>query len=163
LKRLVRRGVAFEGLVNFIPEIVTSDADMAPWDRRDLGKKAVRDLDALLTDEGDGPAQIELAPGLLTLGVELGDDRIDADLLGDGVDHGSRQNLADLQRATQVADERQLDRKAEAVVRTPVPPGQGDILRLRHLPMIGIATQAPTDELFYPHSRYSGNRQSRLR
>jgi hypothetical protein len=70
-----------------------------------------------------------LPPGLLALGVELEDDRIEADLLGDGVDHGCWQNLTDLQGAAEVADERQLDGEAEAVVRTPVPLGQSDILR----------------------------------
>ena len=69
-----------------------------------------------------------LPPGLLALGVEPEDDRIDADLLGNGVDYGCRQNFTGLQGAAEVSDEGQLNSEAETVVRAPVPLRQGDIL-----------------------------------
>ena len=37
----MKRMEAFEGMVNLVPEIVSSDADVASWDERYLGKQAV--------------------------------------------------------------------------------------------------------------------------
>jgi hypothetical protein len=105
-----------------------------------------------------GPARIELAPGPLTLAGELQDDRIDADLLGDWVDHGSRQNLADLQgAAAQVAvsanwtaKPRRLCERRCRLART--------ISQATQLPMSGIATQAQRMNYSIRTPRYLGNR-----
>ena len=35
-----KRTEAFEGVINLVPEIVSSDADVAPWDGRYLGERA---------------------------------------------------------------------------------------------------------------------------
>jgi hypothetical protein len=88
----------------------------------------VGDLYRSEVERGDDLSRM-LPPSLLSLGVEPEDDRIDADLLGNGVDHGCRQNFTDLQGAAEVSDEGQLNSKAEAVMRAPVLLGQGDILR----------------------------------
>jgi hypothetical protein len=57
-----KRTEAFEGVVNLVPEIVSSNADVAPWDGRHLGEQAILDVDAPLPDEADGPAQIDGVP-----------------------------------------------------------------------------------------------------
>jgi hypothetical protein len=87
----------------------------------------VGDLYRSEAERGDDLSRM-LSPGLLALGVEPKDDRIDADLLGNGVDYGCRQNFTGLQGAAEVSDEGQLNSEAETVVRAPVPLRQGDIL-----------------------------------
>jgi hypothetical protein len=42
-----KRTEVFEGVVNLVPEIVSSDTDVAPWDGRYLGEQTVLDVDAL--------------------------------------------------------------------------------------------------------------------
>lgn len=53
-----------------------------------------------------------LAAGLVTPGVKLEHDRIDADLVGDRIQDGSRDRLARAQRPPEIAHQRQLHRKA---------------------------------------------------
>jgi hypothetical protein len=64
-----KRTEAFEGVVNLVPEIVSSDTDVAPWDGRYLGEQVVLDVDALLPDEADGRSilyrELALMPGAL--------------------------------------------------------------------------------------------------
>ena len=57
-----KRTEAFEGAINLVPEIISRDADMAPWDGGYLGEQAVLNVYPLFPDEADGSAQIDGVP-----------------------------------------------------------------------------------------------------
>ena len=62
-----KRTEAFEGVVNLVPEIVSSDADVASWDGRYLGEQAVPTKAARHVGLGRSTLYRELAliPGAL--------------------------------------------------------------------------------------------------
>ncbi len=60
--------VAFEGVVNLVPQVVAGERDMAPGQRCDLGEKRIGDSGSLVMHEADGAAEIYGVPQ---------DDRVD--------------------------------------------------------------------------------------
>jgi hypothetical protein len=81
-----------------------------------------------------------LAASDIAPGVQLEDDRLDAELVGNGFDHRARQDFVEAQRPTQVAHEGKLQGKTKSVVRTPMPPGQRQVLRRERATAQGLFT-----------------------